>query len=80
MENIIEPFWKRWCFEYVILLREYQKGLKPKNQLFPVKNDLALLYQEKQAAQTKMAAPYTKSRWTSTWCKAITWKVQEQCR
>ena len=51
MESIIEHFWKRWRFEYITSLRECQKGFKPKNQLFPAKNDLVLLYEEKQPRQ-----------------------------
>ena len=51
MESLIEHFWKRWRFECVTLLREFQKSFKPKNQLFPAKNDLVLLYEEKQRRQ-----------------------------
>ena len=35
----------------VTSLREFQKSFKPKNQLFPAKNDLELLYEEKQPRQ-----------------------------
>ena len=51
MESLIEHFWKRWRFECATLLREFQKSFKPKNQLFPAKNDLVLLYEEKQPIQ-----------------------------
>ena len=48
VESIIEHFWKRWRFEYVTLFRECQKRFKPKNQLFPAKNDInVLLYKQK---------------------------------
>ena len=48
VESLIEHFCKQWHFEYVTSLRECQKRFKPKNQLFPAKNDLVLLYEEKQ--------------------------------
>ena len=51
VESLIEHFCKQWHFEYVTSLRECQKRLKPKNQLFPAKNDLVLLYEEKQPRQ-----------------------------
>ena len=51
VESLIEDFCKRWRFEYVTSLRECQKSFKPKNQLFPAKNDLVLLYEEKQPRQ-----------------------------
>ena len=51
VENPIEHFWKRWRFEYVTSLRECQKSFKLKSQLFPAKNDLVLLYEEKQPRQ-----------------------------
>ena len=38
-------------FEYVTSLRGCQKRFKPKNQLFLAKNDLVLLYEEKQPRQ-----------------------------
>ena len=50
VESLIEHFWKGWRFE-CYLLREFQKSFKPKNQLFPAKNDLELLYEEKQPRQ-----------------------------
>ena len=50
-ESIIEHFCKRWGFEYVTSLRECQKRFKPKNMLFPAKNDIILLYEEKQLWQ-----------------------------
>ena len=49
VESIIEHFWKLWCFEYVTSLRECQKSFKPKNQLFPAKNDIALIIRRKAA-------------------------------
>ena len=51
VENLIEHFWKRWSFEYVTSLLECQKSFKLKSQLFPAKNDLVLLYEEKQPRQ-----------------------------
>ena len=51
MESLIEHFCKRWRFEYVTSLEECQKSFKPKDQLFPAKNDLVLLYEEKQPRQ-----------------------------
>ena len=51
MESIIEHFWKHWHFDYVTSLRECQKSFKSKNQLFPTKNDIVLLHEEKQPRQ-----------------------------
>ena len=51
MENIIEHFWKHWRFDYVTSLRECPKSFKLQNQLFPTKNDIVLLYEEKQPRQ-----------------------------
>ena len=51
VESLIEDFCKRWRFEYVTSLRECQKSFKLKSQLFPAKNDLVLLYEEKQPRQ-----------------------------
>ena len=42
VESIIEHFWKHLRFEYDTSLREFQKSFKPKNQLFPAKNDILL--------------------------------------
>ena len=36
---------------FVTSLRECQKSFKPKNQLFPAKNYIVLLYEEKQHRQ-----------------------------
>ena len=49
VESLTEHFWKCWRFEYVTSLRECQKSFKPKNQLFPAKNDLVLLHEKKRA-------------------------------
>ena len=51
VESIIEHFWKHWRFDYVTSLRECQKSFKSQNQLFPTKNDIVLLYEEKQLRQ-----------------------------
>ena len=51
VESIIEHFWKHWRFDYVTSLRECQKSFKSQNQLFPTKNDIVLLYEEKQPRQ-----------------------------
>ena len=51
VESLTEHFWKCWRFEYVTLLRECQKSFKPKNQLFPSKNDLVLLQEKKELRQ-----------------------------
>ena len=48
--DIIEPDLPK-RIEYVESL---QKGFKPKNQLFPAKNHLVLIYEEKQPRQTWM--------------------------
>ena len=51
VKSLTEHFWQRWPSEYVTSLRECQKSFKAKNQLFPAKNDLVLLYEEKQPRQ-----------------------------
>ena len=52
LKNIIKHFWKRWCFEYVTSLRECQKSLKTEKSVISCKkNDLVLLYEEKQPVQ-----------------------------
>ena len=50
-KNTIEHFWKRWRAEYVTSLREYQKLHKPKTQAVPSKNDLVLVFDDKQHRQ-----------------------------
>ena len=51
VESLIEHFWKRWRFEYATSLRECEKNFKPKYQLFPAKNAVVLLCEEKQPRQ-----------------------------
>ena len=51
VENTIEHFWKRWRAEYVTSLREYQKLHKPNTQAVPSKNDLVLVFDDKQPRQ-----------------------------
>ena len=50
-ENTIEHLWKRWRAEYVMSLREYQKLHKPNTQAVPSKNDLVLVFDDKQPRQ-----------------------------
>ena len=51
VKSLTEHFCQRWPSEYFTSLRECQKSFKAKNQLFPAKNDLVLLYEEKQPRQ-----------------------------
>ena len=51
VENTTEHFWKRWRAEYVTSLREYQKLHKPNTQAVPSKNDLVLVFDDKQPRQ-----------------------------
>ena len=51
VENTIEHFWKRWQTEYVTSLREFQKLHKQKTQAVPSKNNLVLVFDDKQSQQ-----------------------------
>ena len=51
VENTTEHFWKRWRAEYVMSLREYQKLHKPYTQAVPSKNELVLVFDDKQPRQ-----------------------------
>ena len=47
----MEQFWKRWQAEYVTSSREYQKRYKQKTKPMPNKNDLVLLFDDKEHRQ-----------------------------
>ena len=49
--NATEHFWKRWQAEYVTSSREYQKRYKQKTKPMPNKNDLVLLFDDKEHRQ-----------------------------
>ena len=56
LETIIEHFWNRWRFKYLTSLQDHQKSFKRKGTKLVSKDDIVLIYEEKQPRQHRASA------------------------
>ena len=51
LNSVIEHFWDRWRFDYLLSLREFHRPMKSNSNTQPNVDDIVLVYEEKQPRQ-----------------------------
>ena len=54
LQQVIDHFWKRWQFEYLLLLRQYKEKVNKTVKFIPSVGDINIVYEEHQPRQNWM--------------------------
>jgi len=51
LNELLEHFWNRWRYDYLLSLREYKSNIKSTSNTEPKVNDIVLIFNDKQPRQ-----------------------------